>query len=395
MRRRRFRNSFREWGLSSDPYKFLTAFSYFPLPLKYTTIPATRNAPLLSKDASAHWPVLVFSHGLGGSCNAYSHLLGSLASCGVVCIAPEHRDQSTPISIIRQADGGRKSIPYKHLSHDPNPEILSARNSQLRIRLWELELLYTALEQLNDGKEMKNLANEGAPSLARKLDLTPSKVVQFVKSVFWHQAVPTAKGEGPSKSTFEALYTPAENSSLKRQITPKSPIVLLDLWTMPLRGDATLWLWELPLPCYAEGEPSKNNVLAVMSEEFYKWTTLLDRIKAVLSRHPAGSEGSSGIGVISSGGPRLFYTPKTAHLSQSDFAVLFQWAAKKWLNAEEPERTLVLNTRAVLQLLRENKISVESMKLEENPNVDDPRLADPAILAKNSNIQGWLPIPIG
>jgi len=324
----------------------------------------------------------------------------------VVCIAPEHRDQSAPVSIIRHADGSRKSVRYKRLSHDSNPEVLRGRNTQLRIRLWELELLYTALGSLNKGQDLKNLADGGVPNLTEKLDLRPSKVtwvghsfgaasvVQFVKSVFWHQTVPIANGESRSRSLFEALYVPAENAALKEQITADSPIVLLDLWTMPLRGDATLWLWEKPLPCYAAGASPKQNVLAIMSEEFHKWTTLLDRVKAVLSNTPAEQEQSKELGGASSDGPRRFYAPKTAHLSHSDFGVLFPWATRKWLHAEEPERTLLLNTRAILQLLRENQISVESMKLEENAGADAPTLNDPLILAQHGNIQGWVPVGI-
>jgi platelet-activating factor acetylhydrolase len=326
----------------------------------------------------------------------------------VVCVAPEHRDQSAPVSIIRQADGSSKSVGYKRLSHDPSPEVLSERNTQLRVRLWELELLYTALSKLNDGQELRNLAERVAPGLANKLDLGSSKVtwaghsfgaataVQFVKSIFWHQNIPTAKGEERSRSLFKPLYTPGESSVLREQITPKSPIVLLDLWTMPLRGDQTLWLFERPLPCFASNESAKSNVLSIMSEEFYKWTTLLDRQKAVLSKNPAERDANpKGRSTApSSSGPRLFYAPKTAHLSQSDFGLLFPWATKKWLHAEEPERTLLLNTRAILQLLRENQISVESISLAEKANIEEPAVEDSAILARDGNVQGWVPIPI-
>ncbi len=326
---------------------------------------------------------------------------------GVVCVAPEHRDQSAPVSIIRQVDGSTKIVRYRKISHDPSPEVLRQRNEQLRVRLWELELLYTALASLNNGEDLKNLADTSAPSLSRTLDLGPSKVtwaghsfgaataIQFVKSVFWHQTVPKAASESRSRSMFQSLYTPAENSALREQITPQSPIVLLDLWTMPLRGDETLWLWEKPLPCYTgDGQP-KNNVLAIMSEQFYNWTTLLERMKAVLSRDPVEQERSKGSNGIKSDGPRLFYAPNTAHLSQSDFGVLFPWATKKWLHAEEPERTLLLNTRAILQLLRENQISVEGIKMEENAEGNELPLNDESILAEHGNIQGWVPVAIG
>lgn len=219
-------------------------------------------------------------------------------------------------------------------------------------------------------------------------------MIQFVKSVFWHEALPKAKGESRRRSNLESLYTPAENSDLKEQITPISPVVLLDLWTMPLRGDTTQWLWAKPLPCYATEGPPKNNVLGIMSDQFYQWTTLLERQKALLSSDPAGHESSRMSNGAVSGGPRLFYAPNTAHLSQSDFGVLFPWATKKWLRAEEPERTLLLNTRAILQLLRENGISVESIKMSENAEGDELTLKDSSILADHGNIQGWAPVAI-
>ena len=321
-------------------------------------------------------------------------------------MAAEHRDQSAPVSIIRNADGSRRSIRYSKISHEPSPEVLRERNLQLRVRLWELELLYTALSALNKGKTMTNLAEGGAPSLSQKLHLAPSKVtwaghsfgaatmVQFVKSVFWHQALPKTNGESRGRSNFEPLYTPAENSDLKDQITTDSPLVLLDLWTMPLRSETTQWLWEKPLPCYASDGPPKNNVLGIMSDQFYQWTTLLERQKALLSSNPAhhGKTRISSRGV--SGGPRLFYAPNTAHLSQSDFGVLFPWATKKWLKAEEPERTLLLNTRAILQLLRENGISVESIKMGEEAHGGELTLDDSSILADHGNIQGWASVAI-
>jgi len=45
---------------------------------------------------------MIFSHGLGGTRNSYSHLVGSLASHGTVVFAIEHRDGSAPTTFIRQ-----------------------------------------------------------------------------------------------------------------------------------------------------------------------------------------------------------------------------------------------------------------------------------------------------
>ena len=84
-------------------FELLLTFSrYFPRLLYYISIPVRKNAPLLPPNTTnKRWPVMVFSHGLGGSRNAYSHLVGSIASHGMIVIAPEHRDGSTPISYIR------------------------------------------------------------------------------------------------------------------------------------------------------------------------------------------------------------------------------------------------------------------------------------------------------
>jgi platelet-activating factor acetylhydrolase len=56
--------------------------------------------------------------------------------------------------------------------------------------------------------------------------------------------------------------------------------------------------------------------------------------------------------------PNFFYVVNSAHLSQSDFGILFPWLTKKIFDAEQPERALRLNLRAQLQLFRANGIPV-------------------------------------
>ena len=315
---------------------------------------------------------MVFSHGLGGSRNAYSHILGSLASHGVVIFAPEHRDGSAPISFIKQTKNCKaRSVNYRSMPHTPSREVEDARNEQLRIRLWEMGLVFQAIVKMDKGEILTNLAIPAKTSVDTSqggilamfrdaLDVhTPGSItwsghsfgaatiIQFIKSVFYRPP-PT-----PSTS-YQPLYRPSEDSKLVSQVTPKTPIALLDLWTLPLRSDATRWLWDQPLPAYTNGGAGGLSILAILSEAFFKWKGNLVQTKRALSVDPSQDEASAS----TSQAPFIFYPNSSAHLSQSDFGVLFPWFTKKVLKADEPERTLRLNARAVLELMRRNDIEV-------------------------------------
>ena len=305
--------------------------------------------------------MLAFSHGLGGSRNTYSHLCGLLASHGIVVAAPEHRDGSAPITFICNHEGvPHRSIEYRPISHQPSPEAYDARNCQLRVRLWELGCLHDLLRQLDLGRSLPNYGKaedqgDAAPVLAAfsgKLDVhEPGKitwaghsfgaatVVQYVKSVYYR---------APEElKTFQPLYTPDRDSTLVKQVTPASAVILLDLWTFPLLSEGTKWLYEQPLPCYKGSGADGSNVLAVLSEAFYKWNANLVQTKKIISPpHEASTFQHA----------HIFYAKSSAHLSQSDFGVLFPSVTKIVLKAQDPERILRLNVRAVLEVLRRKNV---------------------------------------
>ncbi|KAG2013287.1 hypothetical protein CC2G_010216 [Coprinopsis cinerea AmutBmut pab1-1] len=79
-------------------------------------MPTYLNAPLLSpKKAEYHrpqWPLVIFSHGLGGSRTAYSQLCSRLAASGRVVLAVEHRDGTGTTTMPRSWNvDGNKSEP--------------------------------------------------------------------------------------------------------------------------------------------------------------------------------------------------------------------------------------------------------------------------------------------
>lgn len=357
---------------------------------------------------------MVFSHGLGGTKNTYSHLAGSLSSHGMVVIAPEHRDGSAPISIIRNVDGTRnKVVDYISLPHGHSQEVKDSRDAQLTTRLWELGLLHETLLKIDCGETLTTIATQHDRVAERDFAMFASKLdvhspgciswfghsfgattmVQFLKSVFYRS--PTSV-----PSSYQPLFTPSKNSPITRQITSSSPLGLLDLWGPPLRSSKTAWLWEQPLPCYASSGPGGSSILAILSEAFLKWRANLKLTKRVVFPPQAID------GLLSENftPPHVFYRIASAHLSQSDFGVLLPWLTKKIFKADDPVRTLRLNARAILEMMRQHGIELaptSSADMEEeaaegsHPGVDSEneqlsKGQDSKILATDGSVKGWV-----
>lgn len=82
--------------------KLASFISFMPQQLFWIKLPAHRNAKILDPPMdSKRWPVTMFSHGLAGSRNTYSYICGDMASNGMVVIAMDHRDGSSPIQHVR------------------------------------------------------------------------------------------------------------------------------------------------------------------------------------------------------------------------------------------------------------------------------------------------------
>lgn len=358
---------------------------------------------------------MIFSHGLGGSRNAYSQLVGSIASHGIIVIAPEHRDGSAPISYIRDvpsnnsvgekhsAKRAKRIVDYTKLSHTPSPEVEAGRDEQLKIRLWELGVIHESVRQMDLGKDMGNLNTSSTPlkPFQDMMDVhTPGKtifaghsfgaasVAQFVKSTFYSART----SEAPS--TYKPLFTPSTRSAIREQITPKTPLIFLDMWCFPLRNESTRWLWDLPLPCYSSPDaPGGSAVLAVESQAFFKWSTHLKATKRFLSPSPSVEKYDYKGQKITE--PQIFYATTSAHLSQSDFGLLFPWVVKKVFGSEEPERIMRLNVRAILQVLRNQGMEVSAtsaadMEISEEVSKGLEIKDDIAILSRKKEVRGWV-----
>ncbi|KZM28056.1 1-alkyl-2-acetylglycerophosphocholine esterase [Ascochyta rabiei] len=383
---------------------FAGIFSLFPQLLQYTSIPVHQNADVLEPPTkSKRWPVMMFSHGLGGSRNAYSHICGSLASHGIVVVAPDHRDGSSPINFIHTSDAKEKPkrIDYRRIDHKPSTDVYNARDEQLRIRLWEMGLIHDALLKIDTRQRLKNVAEDATKSSGKDMltmfshllsvhepgsisfaghSFGAATTVQFVKSVHYMP--------DNAPASYKPLFVPRVSSTLKQQITPQNPVILLDLWTLPIQSPNTAWLRNKPMPSYSSPDGG-TSILAILSEGFYKWTSNLHETKRIIAKPPTAP--------ASQPGPHVFYPIASAHLSQSDFGILFPWATAKVFGAKEPERVLRLNTRAVLQVLRNSGVEVARTSVAdlefEGVEHDKPIDNDDGILStRRDRVRGWVNI---
>jgi len=330
----------------------------------------------------------------------------------MIVIAPEHRDGSAPISYVRsvpiaqekgekpQVTKSKRMIGYNRISHTPSPETEAARTAQLKIRLYELGCIHDALVRIDQGVALTNLNTSSAtflPQFRGKMavhepgsisfaghSFGAATMVQFVKSTFYSSQTSTAP------ASYEPIFTPSSRSDISKQITPNNPLILLDVWCFPLRAATSRWLWNKPLPCYAPGGPGGCGVLSVESQAFYKWRIHLKATKRLLSPNPASETHT----VEDDGrpGPHFYYVTASAHLSQSDFGILFPWVTRKIFAIEEPERIMKLNVRAILQLLRERHVPVAPASAADMGIGSETEMVtkdDSKIFCVNGEIKGW------
>ena len=362
---------------------------------------------------------MLFSHGLGGSRNAYSQIAGSMASHGMVVIAPDHRDGSAPVSFTRSPDGSFCEIgEYRRVPFRVGQDVEVARNEQLRVRLWELVLIHEALLKIDRQEFLTNMVslvqekNSQPGDIAMfgsSLDIhTPGSIIwsghsfgaltvlQFVKSVFYHRDMPSLP---PSQS----LYSSTENSSIEAQITPSSPLILFDLWSLPLRTEATEWLRMRPLPCYTISDRAVSNVLSIVSDAFQKWHANLALLReAVFPEYTIGKEKAA-----QKPQPHAFYHLTSAHMGQSDFGVLSPKLSQKVFKCDDPVRAMHMNILAALEMLKQNgyevgETSLLDMKSKANGHVfsdvigQQPRNdQNSKILDTDGSIKGWIALTAG
>ncbi|KAJ7283996.1 platelet-activating factor acetylhydrolase, isoform II-domain-containing protein [Mycena rebaudengoi] len=275
----------------------------------FLKIPVYPNASLLNpkgKVADGRWPLIIFSHGLGGSRMAYSQLCSRLAASGKVVLAAEHRDGTAPVTLR----SGGHLLYFKEddvvwdPEHSPSePSNFRIRTEQLAFRQHEIYLIYSAFCALVQ-KGVKLDEVDGAD-----IDLTS-----------WSSNAPvicddvTLAGHSFGGCTLLSLLSSNPPSSDYASI-PVKKAVLYDPWLEPL-----------PTPGPTPATPSKpsldgdtlatvvgkeplEKLLVINSAAFTLWKDHFTRLQGVLDAWDVQEKS-------------LFTLGGSQHVSFSDFPVL-------------------------------------------------------------------------
>lgn len=352
------------------------------VPTMFTKLPAYRNAPIAdhwapSVDTKAQgvkvkfmagdkpeggpdkpcFPLIMFSHGLGGTRTMYSTVCGEFASYGFVVCAVEHRDGSGPRTYVNHPPSGIGSIAEReargYVDHSPkerhrgydvidyifpkdNPLDTSPhgkvdsglRKAQIDLRLAELEEAYHLMTEIHAGGGQgiadRNLRRKGYKSAS-------SRGLDGIDWSRWkdrfHLHNVTACGHSFGAATVVEMLRHDDRFNYLSQG------IIYDIWgagTLPPDDDQPEHRIRVP-------------IIAINSEAFTYWPSNYKMVSSLVDEtHEEPSPA-----------PAWLLTLRgTVHISQSDFSLLYPNVSSIFLKMmANPERALDLNINASLEFL--------------------------------------------
>ncbi|KAK9449161.1 platelet-activating factor acetylhydrolase [Limtongia smithiae] len=385
-------------------------------------IPAWENIPLLPPpqtvpDASSaatppppkKWPVVIFSHGLGGTRNAYSQFCGSIASHGHIVVALEHREHSAPLTYVRNfgakpGEPTRREVKFVRMML-VNEVARRLRTYQLVHRVHEVVSVVKVL--LDDNIEL----HPEVPFDWAQVDTRKEKVIYAGHSFGAATAVATVKGvynllellhqhktapppsnqtgqeEVPSDYKLDAVDR--ANEYLRAQ--PAAALLLLDVWCLPIYETMAI-----PLTVPAVG---------IMSETFYAWKPQMNLVYQLLSNSCVPTEQQPKTPLSRA----LFLAKPSVHHSQSDFGLLFPTVTRYAFKLsdctyETQAAVMSMNVSGCTEFLKtlgfteydvseEHEGLVRTQSREEVPSQPDKVLSKGYVVAGGKQ-QGWLKLEI-
>ncbi|KHN94723.1 phospholipase A2 [Metarhizium album ARSEF 1941] len=360
----------------------------------YTKLPAFRNAQLAeywAKDGRKEnaacdkddggrdscssekptFPVVIFTHGLGGSRLCYSTICGELASFGFIVVAVEHRDGSGARTLVNLPEGvnaaeiesstaeivsgndeehgsraknkkvqGQRKYgvnPYYIMDyilpkdnaqdtspHNPRGVDSHLRNAQVQLRLEEIKEAYHVLSLLNDGRGDEiarlNLRKKGNIGSSSK-GLTGITWDSWKGSMFLDKV--TAMGHSFGGATTIQLCRDQSLAWLGQG-------VILDAWGQgtPARGDGP-------------GNIVAKPMIAISSEAFMHWKENFERVVGFCQEARESKALCWMLTIVGS-----------THLAMTDFAVLYpHWMSLFMKSMVNPLRACSLTMATSLEFL--------------------------------------------
>ncbi|GAB7365515.1 hypothetical protein MBLNU230_g6588t1 [Neophaeotheca triangularis] len=357
------------------------------LPTMFTKLPAYRNAPIAqhwaakvnvrdenvsvktregSKPQEAtkmpKFPVMLFSHGLGGTRTMYSSMCGEFASYGFVVCAVEHRDGSGPRTYVNHAPKAEqegsaderetkgsvhhhaedkrrgyekkeyiypRDNPFDTSPQNPQGPDSDLRAAQIDLRIAELEESYKVLRMINEGhgEEIvrKNLRRKGYKGSSSH-GLNGVQFDQWKHRI--HLTHVTAAGH-----SFGAA-TACEMMRDNNRFPYISQGICYDIW-----GVASKKIEERTKVSNVIDIP----LLAINSEAFTYWPENFATVSNVVQEAQNAPSRS----------PAWLMTVRgTVHVNQSDFSLLYPKLCSFALKSmADPQRALDLNINASLEFL--------------------------------------------
>lgn len=300
------------------------------------------------------FPLIMFSHGMGGSRTCYSAVCGEFASHGFVVCAVEHRDGSGARTFVNHPEHGLGSrqerektggvdhhpkaakkpydkVDYIKSKYDRNDTTpghktdTELRSAQIDLRLAELEEAYRCMVEICEGR--------GTPLADKNLRLRGSAGASSMglKGIDWdqwkgrfHTTQVTAIGHSFGAATCVEILRHQDRFQWVSQG------IIYDTWGMAVR----------PL----EDNPNHRisvPLLQISSEAFMYWQANWE-IANIISREAEEHGNLSWLMTVRG----------TVHISQSDFCILYPKIAEMALKAAmDPVRAIDLNIDASLDFL--------------------------------------------
>jgi platelet-activating factor acetylhydrolase len=309
-----------------------------------------RGSPPPGETEEPCFPLLIFSHGLGGTRTTYSSLCGEFASYGFVVIAIEHRDGSGPRTYInlpevdnggvehspRAKEKGYARVDYVFPCHNPRDTRpgnhcgvdMELRSAQIDLRLAEIQEAYYFATLIHEGKG-QSVADANMRVKAPDHTGGSSRGLRGIDWSSWknrfHLEQVTMIGHSfGGAAVVEVLRH-------QNQFPYVGQGIIYDIWGAAIQPP--------------ENEPEyriKSPLLGINSEAFMYWP---DNFRSVMSLCSEVKEHDALVWLMTVRG--------SIHITQSDFSLLYPKMSSLILKMTvNPRRAIDLNINASLEFLK-------------------------------------------